>query len=147
MSKYTNFNSGNLKEFRAIFNAKMAELQKETGVLVTIGNISYQDSSLRTTMKANIVNPDISGAAAKVNIAKAEFKDYCYRYGFNPADYGRNFVFKGETFMITGLKTRKQRCPILAQNNSGKTYKFSTDAVRKGFDLYESLKGNRTMSL
>ena len=51
-------------------------------------------------------------------------------YGLRATDLGRTFRTSRGTFRITGAKPRNRKYPIIAENASGDSYKFSAVAVK-----------------
>lgn len=52
------------------------------------------------------------------------------QYELDPADFGKEFVDRGERFRITGLEPRRPKYPVNAERLSDRQkYKFSADIV------------------
>jgi len=118
MSEYGSFTGQIARQFRRDFVEHMKAFEKEHGVRVNIGNITYQPNEIRTklTVRTNAVSDDA--------IAEKEFKRYAFMYGLKADDFGKSFNSRGTMFKICGVSPRSHKYPILAKNNRGKTYKF-----------------------
>lgn len=61
------------------------------------------------------------------------FTKFAHLFGLEPGDLGETFLSQGETFRITGLRTKAKRYPVIATNvQTGRSFKFSTHVVRNG---------------
>lgn len=124
--KYEKFTKSNLKEIRERINSKMGEIEKETGVNLTIGNISFSEYGFTTRLTAKIVS-DNSMKAESEN-AKAEFELLAEAYGLKPGDYGKQIFSKGKPYTIIGIDTKKPKNAIVLEGPNGKA-KASAEMV------------------
>lgn len=75
----------------------------------------------------------ITFAYGGVTPSQSEWDIYCFRYGFEPKDFGTKFEDPntGVHYRICGVAPRSHKYPILAEDlKSGKTFKFPARAVR-----------------
>lgn len=100
---------------------------EDRGIKVTKGNGKYDDTSLTVPITFN--EPNEEGV-----VQTQEEKDYellAGSFGLYGVPLGTTFIFKGDTYTISGLKPRSRKYPVLAkQVANGKTYKFPADHVR-----------------
>lgn len=121
--KFNNFNKSNLKNFRVLFEAKMKELEAETGVSVQLKNINFQEFSFTSKVEAIISDQ-------KTNVKDSEFAEHAYKFGLSPDINGKTFFHNGNTYRINGIAPRARKYPVLAINeDNGKSYKFSADMI------------------
>lgn len=67
---------------------------------------------------------------SREDLAKAEFDQNCWRWGFKPKHFGRTFhVPGGNSYTVCGCKPRGQKYHILAKTGSGSVYKFTAPRV------------------
>lgn len=61
-----------------------------------------------------------------------KYDPYIYDIFGLPKDIiGKTFVNRGINFTITELNSRAPKFPVIAIGNDGKSYKFTTDAIKK----------------
>lgn len=132
----TRFDTFTLKKVRAQMNEALELAGEELGVRFVVGNIRYSAESCNIKVEAYIED----AAAALKTSDKLVWDAHCRRYGFKPSDHGTVFVSPqtGESFKITTIKTRNRKYPIVGEKinragvPTGKTFKFTVDAVRRG---------------
>jgi hypothetical protein len=86
----------------------------------------YQDTSYSPKVVCAIV--DDGGTVQGPEVS--DFKRYANLYGLKPDDLGREFRTDRGVFVLTGLKSRARRFPLLGKEKAtGKVYKFTADVV------------------
>lgn len=124
--KYERFTKSNLKEIREKIGSKLKELETETGVNLTIGNISFSEYGFTTRLTGKIVS-DNSKKAESEN-AKEEFEILAEAYGLKPEDYGKEIFSNGKSYKIIGIDTKKPKNAIVLEGPKGKA-KASAEMV------------------
>lgn len=121
------FNKENLKQTREYLNNKFEEIFKETGIRFSIGNITFENESFRTTMEAKL------NITSQVDKDKQEWDMYCTMFGFEREDFGREFESQGQTYMICGIKKYAETKPVVAclKSDPSKKYIFHKDLRKK----------------
>lgn len=115
MAKIQQFSKANLKQLRVDIQSKFDEIEKEFGVSLSIGNISFDQNSFKTSLEATLTTGFAS--VAEANKAKDEetFRMYSVSYGLAPSDFGKLIRFQGEDFKICGIKPNHNKYPILCE--------------------------------
>lgn len=125
--KIISFNEPNLKRFRSDFKAAVAELEAESGISLDLGNISFDADQFTTKLTVTII---AEGENPRVAIQKKSLNDFGIRYGLTDADHERRFNFNGKSFAIIGVKSRRQKYPIIAREiSTGREFKLPARAI------------------
>ena len=112
------FDTTNLKTIRADITEALKTVSEKYGITISMGNISYTEAEMKTSLKAIIENENVNGK-------EVMFKKICFMFGLTESDYGKEFVSNGRTFKVDGLEPKKSKYPIIATCLSdGKRYKF-----------------------
>jgi hypothetical protein len=131
MSRITSFNRSNLQELRAKLDQVLGEVGSEFGVAISVGSMSFSplETTTRLTMTAigdNAQNGEIPADAK----ARIEFENYAKMFDLKPDDFGKEFVSRYDTFVVSGIKPRSSKYPVLATNKvTGKVFKFTAESV------------------
>ena len=112
---YTTFTKAGLKTIRASLNKAFREVEEAHGIKLNIGNISYEDTTFRTTLKASIVNEDGTVEDEK----RKDFKKFATMFDLNPEWLDKEIVLSGRTFTITGLNRKASKNNIRIQAENG----------------------------
>ena len=100
-------------------------LAEELGVVIEIGNCTYQKSNCRFQLKVSIVDSDGKAITEEIE----SFRGNAQLFGFEPDDLGREFVFRKQQYVISGLNPKSRKYPVLARSDNGKDYKFTCRTV------------------
>jgi hypothetical protein len=112
------FDTTNLKMIRSEITEALKPISEKYGITISMGNISYTEAEMKTSLKAIIENENVNGK-------EVMFKKICFMFGLTENDYGKEFVSNGRTFKVDGLEPKKSKYPIIATCLSdGKRYKF-----------------------
>ena len=118
-----------VKELRVAVNAALELVGKEFGMSIRVGNMRYSDTVINMPVTASMISEDgvVQTPERTDFIALAKF------HGLDPAWIDKEFLSRGDTFRICGLKPRSRKYPVLAKNLlTGKTFKFdASEVVRK----------------
>jgi len=112
---YTTFTKAGLKTIRASLNKAFREVEEAHGIKLNIGNISYEDTTFRTTLKASIVNED----GTVEDEQRKDFKKFATMFDLNPEWLDKEIVLSGRTFTITGLNRKASKNNIRIQAENG----------------------------
>jgi hypothetical protein len=116
-----------LLAIRKAFKNSVKDLEKEFGIELNIGNISYNNNSFSTKLKGTVTTTDDGNS---ISAEEVEFGNLCFRYGLTKDDYKKKIIFNGKTFILTGFKPRSTKYPIIATNiSNGTSYKLPKRAL------------------
>ncbi len=117
------FGKAKLKDIRADIAEALKAVEDKYNMNLEVGRITYDSTSFRASLKANVGNAEDG--------AKAEFEKYALRFGMEPSDFGKSFIMADDTFEITAIKPRARKYPVVAINKTnGKSYKFAASQVK-----------------
>jgi len=112
-----------LREFRTDFEKSVSNLEKQYGISIKLGSISYTDNQFSSKMTC--IDQSESTQGEVVTKEALDFAKYCYRYGLRPSDLGRTVETPSGDFTIIGLKPSATKYPILGKNKlTGQIYKL-----------------------
>jgi hypothetical protein len=114
------FDKTNVGDARDLINAKLAELEC-LGISVSLGQITYTDSTFTGKMKCNIVGQDDEYAV--------EFKRHGESVSFSDA-VGKEIIFKNKKYIFRGFKPRARKSRgILECMSTGKLARISFTSI------------------
>lgn len=103
-------------------NNRLQDIEKEFGVSMRVGNVSYAE--LKATFK-------VEAAVTSVDIRKIDFEKYCALYNLSASDYGRTISVNDSDFVICGLNVKARKLPIIAKKVSdNKEYVFTASDIK-----------------
>lgn len=102
-------------------------LAEKLGVAIELGPCRFQANNCRFELK--IAVRDCNGEA--ITEEAESFKCNAKLFGFEPADLGKEFVFRGQSYTICGLRTKSHKYPVIARSGTGSDYKFACRIVLK----------------
>lgn len=104
------------KAITAATRAALEKVAEEFGLTVQVGGGVYDPVE-------GIVKPKVVYALA--DSGQRIFARYASLYGLTEADYGRQFMHKGETYLLVGINPAAPRFPIQGKRvRDGRVYKF-----------------------
>lgn len=116
-----------LRSFNADALKALEKIAAEHGMSIRPGRSTYRSANA-------ILKYDLSDIASDGEVLTPEaqaFKAHAGRYGLSPDDLYGTFNFDGKQFRITGLKTRRPKFPINAENvSTGRKHKFTESSLR-----------------
>lgn len=118
-----NFNKDEFKRFREEIKKAVASVEKDFGVEIEFGNISYTQNDF--TIKTTVHNGSLEDSK------KNEFLKYAGIYGFNESDLGKEFIFKGKKTWIIGFEPTRRKYPVLVEDESGTQFLITIDGAKK----------------
>ena len=61
---------------------------------------------------------------------KTKFKMYASAWGLKPSDFGRRFTFRGESYIVCGIRENAEKYGVVGKNEEGKRYCFPVSAIQ-----------------
>ena len=120
---YKSFNKQNLSEVRKKINEMFADFYVNTGIQFKMGNITFTENSFRAKLEGFLI-----GDKSSDEVEKIAFSKVCKRFGFDPSDYGMEFLIRGEKYILIGFNTRAPKNPFtIRQLSTGKEYRTGMD--------------------
>lgn len=102
-------------------------IEEEFGVSVQTRGGTFDTTYYKPKVEFTVVS-------AGGTIETPERRDYialCELYGLKKEYLDKEFLFNGDPYVITGLKPRKKKFPIVAKNiNNQKSYCFNESTVK-----------------
>jgi hypothetical protein len=116
-----------LRSFNADAIKALEKIATEHGMSIRPG--THRFSTENATLKFDL--SDIASDGEVLTPEAQAFKTNAARYGLSPDDLYGTFSFGDKQFKITGLKTRRPKFPISAENvSTGRMHKFTEDSLR-----------------
>ncbi|MCK9273435.1 hypothetical protein M0P65_07910 [Candidatus Gracilibacteria bacterium] len=98
--------------FRKEVESAVANIAKRRNLKITAGNITLENErNFKLTLQ--IKEGDSKAAEA---IERSKWDLDCKRYGLDPEDFGKTFIYHGTTYRATGIKPFA-KCPILTDSD------------------------------
>jgi hypothetical protein len=91
---------------------------------------SYHSDSMPVNLKMDV--PVRAKDGSTVAPEKVEWDKWARVLGFEPSDFGREFVAGGRMFKISGCKPKGRKYQILGNGPQGGRYKFMASNVKAG---------------
>lgn len=114
----------NIKMFRMNFSNAVKDLEKLHGVQIDLGNITFNDTSLRSKIEVTNIDSTLD------NVEQAKFESQCSRYGFKEDDYNRTVNIGRKSYKLVGFKPANTKYPCIVENQNGR-YKMSKFQVSR----------------
>ncbi len=124
-TKITNLDKPTVKYIRKRLETAVKPLAKELGVVIDLGNCTFQTSNCRFQLKVAVLDPNGKPITEEID----SFRSNAKLFGFEPADLGKEFTFQGRSYTICGFKPKSRKYPVIAQSDNGKNYKFACRTV------------------
>ena len=124
-AKITKLDKLTVQHIRKRLTAAVKPLVEELGVVIDLGNCTFSENNCRFQLKVALVD---SGGQVITEEADC-FRNNAKLFGFEPDDLGRRFTFRGQSYIICGLKPKSRKYPIIAHSGNGKNYKFPCRTV------------------
>jgi len=124
-SKIKKLDRPTVKYIRKRLRTAVKPLAKELGVVIDLGNCTFKTSNCRFQLKVSVLGSDGKAITEEID----SFRSNAKLFGFEPADLGREFIFQGQSYTISGFKPKSRKYPVIAQSDNGKNYKFACRTV------------------
>lgn len=112
-------NKQTLEQFRKDFAETVSALEKKYDLDISLGSITFEDNEFHGKLTAR-----------KKGLTNVEWNTYCSRYGFEPEDLGKTFIYGRKEYTITGIKPGT-KYPITTIREDGKKFSFTPDAIKE----------------
>jgi hypothetical protein len=113
-----------INKVQAKIQAAIAQIEREENVSISFGSIKYNSAYYATSMKVSTTEKN-----EKVN---SIYESICARLGFTQNVIGLSFFNQKMGMMIiTDIKTKNRKYPVIAQAPNGTSYKYSVDHIKK----------------
>jgi len=114
-----------IKYIRKRLETAAKPLAEELGVAIDFGSCTFKPSNCRFQLKVSVLDAD-----GKAITGESEsFRSSARLFGLEPDDLGREFVFRGQSYTVCGLKPKSRKYPVIARSGNGKDYKFDCQTV------------------
>jgi len=110
---------------RKRLNATIEPLAKELGVVIDFGSCTFQTGNCRFQLKVAVLNPDGEPVTEEADAFRRSAK----LFGFESADLGKEFAYRGQTNTICGLRPKSRKYPVIGRSANSKDYKFACRTV------------------
>jgi hypothetical protein len=113
-----------INNVQAKIKAAIAKIEKEENVSISFGSIKYNSAYYSASMKVSTTE--------KNEKVSSIYEGICRRLGFTQNVIGMTFQSNtsGE-MLITDIKTKNRKYPVIAQAQSGTCYKYSVDHIKR----------------
>ena len=112
-----------INKVQAKIQAAIAQIEKEEGVSISFGSIKYNSAYYSATMKVSTTE--------KSEKVDGIYESICKRLGFTQNEIGLSFNASMGEMIITDIKTKNRKYPVIAQAQNGTSYKYSVDHIKK----------------
>ena len=103
----------------------------KNNVSLDVGGASFMPGQ-NVTFKVQIANK--SGDTV-LNVKAVAWPLIAPSHGFAATDLNRVFTFLGRKYTITGWNSRSWKSPINATRDDGRTFKFTTEVVKRALGI------------
>ena len=110
---------------RKRLKAAVKPLAKELGVVIDLGHCTFQASNCRFQLKVAVLDSNGKAITEEVD----SFRSNAKLFGLDPDDLGKEFIYRGQSYTICGLKPKSRKYPVIARSGNGKDYKFDCRTV------------------
>lgn len=115
--------NSSLEILRDEVNNRLKDIEKDFGVSMKVGHISFQQ--LKATFR-------LDATIASVDVSKIDYEKYCSFFDIPKDSYGKIFMSGGKSYKIRGINVKARKFPIIAENLSdNKMYKFNSVDIIK----------------
>ena len=112
-----------INTIQAKIKAAIAKIEKEESVSISFSSIKYNSAYYSTSMKVCTTEKN-----EKVN---SIYESICSRLGFTQNIIGMTFQGNTGEMIITDIKTKNRKYPVIAQAKNGTSYKYSVDSIKR----------------
>ena len=114
-----------LQYIRKRLKAALEPLAKELGIVIDLGNCTFQTGNCRFQLKVAVLDSNGEPVTEEADA----FRHSAKLFGFEPADLGKEFAYQGQTYTICGFKPKSRKYPVIGRSVTGKDYKFACRVV------------------
>ena len=124
-TEITKLDKPTVKYIRERFKTAVKPLAEELGVMIDLGNCTFQASNCRFQLKVAVLDPEGKPMTEEMD----SFRSNAKFFGFEPDDLGKKFTVQGQSYTICGFNSKSSKYRIIAQSGNGKRYKFTCRGV------------------
>ena len=122
----TEFDRTNLRAISADIEAALAPVAAKFGITFTYKGVRFTSDNATFKIEGATIG---SGGVANTR-ERDNFKLYASMYGLKDTDLDKQITYAGKRFTIIGLNTRRQKYPIVARREDGKTLLLTVEGVK-----------------
>ena len=122
--KITKFDKQTVKNLRKQFEEDLQQLGEKYGLKLTVGNASYQDSSVDFKVNLAIIRED----GVVMTKEREDFQTYAHWYNLQPSDLDRTVTLAEGSFKLIGLLPRR-KLPVLMESVSGERKLYNAKVI------------------
>ena len=112
-----------INKVQARIKAAIAQIEKEENVSISFASIKYNSEYYSTAMKVSTTE--------KSEKVDGIYEGICRRLGFTQNVIGLSFNANMGEMIITDIKTKNRKYPVIAQAPNGTYYKYSVDHIKR----------------
>lgn len=102
------FSIQELESFRAAFDEAMKQVAEKTGVVVTLGRISYERD--KPVFRGSIEGAKtVKGVPPEFAADYLHWQDHCEWYGLEPQDWGVEITIAGKVYKVIAINANKPK--------------------------------------
>jgi len=129
MPKITCIDCGAARILKERMEEALKPIGEEFELDLKLGNYSWEKTGENATFKIEVATLGESGEVKSRTVL--DFQDCAWRWGLEPTDLNRKFIFRDEYYELIGAKPRSYKFPLLAKLcRNEKVYKFHPDSVK-----------------
>jgi hypothetical protein len=118
------FDKQNVKVISKDLRNLISKYCEKNGMKIFGGKLVYSDDQFKYSFEVKL-GSDV------LLIRARDFAKSCHKYGLKERDFQKKFIYKDEQYIVIGIKSRKQKFPIICENlNNGKNYKFGVEFIK-----------------
>ncbi len=125
------FNSQNLTSLRNDLSKALVEVEKQHGIKLEIGTISYTKISCSIRISSRIVPPENTKSVKELEYEE-DFNNLKSFYGLKERKIGDVCVIKGERLTLLGIARSRKKYPISFKKSNGSNVLVSLDLLETG---------------
>ena len=134
MAKVEQFAPENLDQIRAAMAKAMADVEKQFGIKVGLGKITYTGAEFSMKVTSMVINSKTE-AVAEDNVDPKWVSNFMRNYlsfGLRREDLGRTLKYDGKTYTLVGARSANARLPLVVREvGSGILRTFSTSLAQR----------------
>ena len=117
------FDRNNLATLRNDIDEALRSVGEQHGITFTFNSIRYSDNMFSTRLEARVGEDSTEHARNDWN------KNY-WKIGLQKEDFGKTFVYGGQSYTVVGIKPRSSKFPVIAERSDGKKFKMPVEVIR-----------------
>ncbi len=126
-TKITKLDRDKIKYIRKRIESVLKPLADELGVVIDVCNCTFQSSNCRFQLKVAVLDSGGKPVTEEIELFNCSAK----LFGLEPDDMGREFIYRGQSYIVCGINPKSRKYPVIARSVNGKNYKFTCEIVIK----------------